>query len=181
MCEGAPLGAEGRSPSPPPGARPYSCVSCGSVRSTNAISLPSRAHAAPCGHRRDGYPQILAQGFARVRRTEQAAALELGYDEANEVLVGSGNVSRGNDEPVASALDQPLLELITNLFRTTDDRIMHLAATAEVNEVAHRRIFVAARTHDAVADRLEPGDCRHLLVRECFVHFLGREVEIKRF
>src|SRR5262249_57851693 len=100
-------------------------------------------------------------------------ALELGHDEANEVLVGSGNVGRGYDEAIASALDQPLLEFITNLFRPADDRIMHSAAAAEVDEVAHRRIFVAARAHDAVADRLEAGDYRHLLLPERFVHLLG--------
>src|SRR5262249_47745656 len=122
----------------------------GSGCSTDAIPLPLGARAAPCGHRRGGHPPVLAQGFARVRRTEQTTALELRHDEADEVLVSSWNVGRGNHEAVASAFDQPLFELITNLFRPADDCIMHSAAAADVDEVAHRRIFVAARAHDAV-------------------------------
>src|SRR5262249_7109784 len=112
--------------------------------STDAIPLPLGARAAPCSHRRDGHPKVLAKGFARVRRTEQATALELRHDEANEVLVSSGNVGRGNDEAVASAFDQPLFELITNLFRPADHCIMHSAAAAGGDEIAHLRPFVAA-------------------------------------
>src|SRR5262249_23139540 len=117
----------------------------GSGGSTNAIPLPLGACAAPCGHGGDGHSKVLGRVFARVRRTEQATPLELRHDEADEVLVSAWNVGRGNDEAVASAFDQPLFELITNLFRPADDCIMHSAAAAEVDEVAHRRIFVAAR------------------------------------
>ena len=65
---------------------------------------------------RDRQPQILAQGLACIVLAEQAAALEFRHDEAHEVLVGAGNVGRGNDETVAGALDEPLLEPIGNLL-----------------------------------------------------------------
>src|SRR3989442_9317977 len=78
--------------------RAFPCVSWRSARSTNSISPPLCAHAAPCGDRRDGHPKILAQRLARVRCTEQAAALELGHYEANEILLSSRDVGRGNDQ-----------------------------------------------------------------------------------
>ena len=60
--------------------------------------------------------------------------LELRHDETNEVFVSSGNVGRGNDKTIARAFDQPLFELVGNLLRAADDRIMNPAAAAEVRE-----------------------------------------------
>src|SRR5262249_51882179 len=107
--------------------------------------------------------------------------MEFGHYEANEILVSSGNVGCGNDEAVAGTLDEPLLELITNLLRAADDRIMHAASSSVVHELADRRVLLAARAHDAVADGLQTGNRRHLRVGECLVHALGREVEVERF
>jgi hypothetical protein len=90
-------------------------------------------------------------------------------------------VRRGHHEAIASALDEPLFELIANLLRTADDRIMHPTASAVVDKFPHRRVLIAARAHDAVADGLQTGNGRHLLVGECLVHALGREVEVERF
>src|SRR5262245_53222193 len=103
-------------------------------RSANAVT-PLCVHPAPRGHRRDRQPQVLAQGLARICHTEQAAALQLRHHAANEILVSSGNVGCGHDEAVASALDEPLLEVIANFFRTADDRIMHPDASAVMNEL----------------------------------------------
>src|SRR5262245_2349566 len=135
---------------------------------------------APLSHPRNEQAQILAQGLPGICPAKQAPPLELGHHEANEVFISSRNVGRGNDKAVASALDEPLFELITNLFGTADDWIVHTAAAAVVKELPHRWILVAARVHDAVADGLQTGNRRHLLIRECLVHALGREIEVER-
>ena len=87
----------------------------------------------------------------------------------------------GDHEAVASALEEPPFELITNLLRTTDDGIVHAAAAAIVDELARGRVLLAARTHDTVADGLQTGHRGHLVVGECLVHAFGREVEVERF
>ena len=73
-------------------------------------------------------PQVGAQRPAPIILVEQAALLKLGYDEANEIFVSSGNVCRGNNEAVAGALDKPLFEPIGNLFRAAHHRVMHPTA-----------------------------------------------------
>src|SRR5262245_37012577 len=111
----------------------------------------------PRSHLREGHPKVLAQRLARIFLAEQAAALQLRYNEADEVLVGSWNVRGGNHKAVAGALDKPLFEPVRNLLRAANDRIMHATAAAEMDKVAHGRILVPARLHDAIADRLQAG------------------------
>src|SRR5271165_5416097 len=142
-----------------------------------------RDHAllpAPCSRLRDGDSEILAESLARMLAAEQVTALQLRHDETDEVLVGSWNVGRGDDEAVAGALEEPLLEPVRHFLRAADDRVMHAAAAAEMDEIAHRRILFSAGAHDAVADALETGDFRHLGVGERLVHALPREVEVER-
>ena len=90
-------------------------------------------------------------------------------------------MGRGNDEAVARALNEPLFERIADLFRAADDGIVHAAASAMVHELPDRRIFITTSPHDAVADGLQAGNCRHLFVGECLVHPFGRGVEVERF
>src|SRR5262245_38664509 len=90
-------------------------------------------------------------------------------------------MGRRHDEAVARALDEPLFELITDLLRAADDGIVYSAAPGMVHELADRRVLLPARPHNAVTDRLQARNCRHLFVGECLVHSFGREVEVERF
>src|SRR5262245_16868884 len=105
---------------------------------------------------------MVAQGLPLVLLTKQPATLELRHDETNEVFVSAGNVGCGNHEAIARALEHPAFELIRHLLRAADDRIVNPAAAAEVNKLAHRRVWVPAGAHHAVADGLKAGHRRHL-------------------
>src|SRR6266849_10679918 len=151
------------------------------VRRTSAGADPletsRRECATPRGRLRDGHSEILTQSLAGILLAEQAAALEFRHDEANEVFVSSRNVRRGNNKAVAGALDKPLFAPVCNLLRAADDRVMHATAAAEMDEVAHCRILLPARLHDAIADRLQPGHFRQLSVCKRLVHALSGKVE----
>src|SRR5262245_9730024 len=122
---------------------------------------------------------MIAQGLPLVLLAEPPAPLELRHDEAHEVLVSAGNVSCGNHEAVARALDHPAFELVRDLLRAADDRIVNPATAAEVKKLAHRRVSLPAGAHHAVADGLKAGHRGHLLVRERLVHAFGREIEVE--
>src|SRR5262249_26026182 len=109
------------------------------IRDTKA-SLPG----APRAHLRHWQPEILPQRGTRVFLAKHAAALQLRHHEPHETLKSAGHVRRGNDEAVAGALDEPLLEPVRDFARAADDRIVHAAAPADLDEVAHGRIFLAA-------------------------------------
>ncbi len=74
-----------------------------------------------------------------------------------------------------------MFELVANLLRAADDRIMNAAAAAEVNKLPYRRVLVAAGAHDAIADRLQAGNIGHLLVRERLVHAFAGKIEVEGF
>jgi hypothetical protein len=56
--------------------------------------------------------------------------LEFWHDETNEVFVSSRSGCCGNNKAIARALYQPLFELVRNLLRPADDRVMNPAAAA---------------------------------------------------
>ena len=74
---------------------------------------------------------MVAQSPPLILLAEYTTMLEFRHDETNEVFVSSGNVGRGNDKTIARAFDQPLFELVGNLLRAADDRIINPAAAAE--------------------------------------------------
>src|SRR5215470_14654621 len=123
--------------------------------------------------------EVLTQSLARILLAEQATTLQFRHDEAHEVLVSARDVRGGNDKSVASGRVKPLFELVCNLLRAADDRVMHPPAATEMDKLAHGRILLSARLHDAVADRLQAGHFRHLVVRKRLIHVLSGKVEVE--
>ena len=123
---------------------------------------------------------MVAQSPPLILLAEYTTMLELRHDETNEVFVSSGNVGRGNDKTIARAFDQPLFELVGNLLRPADDRVMNPAAAAEVKKITHRWVSIPAGAHHAVSDRLKTRNIGHLLIRERLVHAFGRKIKVER-
>ena len=96
---------------------------------------------------------------------EQAAALQLGNDEAHEVLIGAGDMSGGEHEAIAGRRGEPLFERIGHFLRAADDRVMHAPASADLDELTHCWIFLAGRAQHAVADALQAGHFLQFLRR----------------
>ena len=65
---------------------------------------------------------MLAQRRAAVAPAKDPAALELGHDEADDVLVGAGRMGRGDHEAVARAAVEPRLHLIGDVGACADER-----------------------------------------------------------
>ena len=61
----------------------------------------------------------------------------------DEIGVGAGHDGGRDDEAVAAALDEHLLQLVRDLLRAADDRVMHLATAGEGDEVARAGIGLA--------------------------------------
>ena len=117
---------------------------------------------------------MVAQGLPPILLAEYTAMLEFWHDETNEVFVSSRSVCWGNNKAIARALYQPLFELVGNLLRPADDRVMNPAAAAEVKKITHRWVSIPAGAHHAVSDRLKtradvPGELGRdsLLVLQC--------------
>src|SRR5262245_11684832 len=103
---------------------------------------------------------MVAQSLPLVLLAEQPATLERRHDGTKQVFVSAGNVRCGTHEAVTSALEHPAFELVRDLLRAADDRIVNPAAAAEVNKFAHRRVSVPAGADHAVADGLKTGHGR---------------------
>src|SRR5262245_2166356 len=125
----------------------------GAPRGQSSFARP----VAPTGPRQ---PQVLAQRRARVVPVEESAALELGYDEAREILVGARHVGGRTDEAVRGSAREPLLEPVRHLGGTPHEarHLAERAATAVLDEVAHGRVRLAAQADDAVPRGLEPAE-----------------------
>ena len=123
---------------------------------------------------------MVAQGLPAILLAEYTAMLEFWHDETNEVFVSSRSVCCGNNKAIARALYQPLFELVGNLLRPADDRVMNPAAAAEVKKITHRWVSIPAGAHHAVSDRLKTRNIGHLLIRERLVHAFGREIKVER-
>ena len=108
-----------------------------------ACRTPLARGRAPCSHLRDRQSQVLAQCRAGERLAEQAAALQLGDDEAHEGFIGARDMGGGEDKAVAGRRGEPLLELVGHLLRAADDGVVHAPASADLDEVAHCGIFLA--------------------------------------
>ena len=59
--------------------------------------------------------------------------------------------------------------------------LAHVAAVADVDKVANRRILLSAECHNLIADRLQAADIRELVVRERLVETFRGEIEIEDF
>src|SRR5437763_1273211 len=87
---------------------------------------------APCAEAGHRYAEVLPQGRAGIILAVQTAALQLRHDEADEILVSAGHMGCRQHEAVASALDEPWLELVGDLLGAADDRLVHPAAAADL-------------------------------------------------
>jgi len=74
----------------------------------------------------------LAEGFIKT-------ALHLKDEKSVFLIIHGGR----DDKAVAAALDEHLFELVRNLLRAADDRVMHLAAAGEGDEIARAGIGLA--------------------------------------
>src|SRR4051794_1060209 len=119
-----------------------------------------RADASGTGaHRWSGKTEVVAQRRARVLVAEHTPPLELGHDEANHVFVRPGNVRRRDHEPFARVAVEPLLHLVGDVCRRTDE-----TRSLQQRGAVPRQV----RERDGVADVLtqvvhEPVDPRHRL------------------
>ncbi len=90
------------------------------------VHHPDTVRAAPAasgmGHQLGaGQPEGVAQGVAGVAVAEHPAALELGNDQPDDVLVGAGRVGGGHGEAVARLGLDPLLHLVGHLGSGADE------------------------------------------------------------
>ena len=110
---------------------------------------------------------------------EQPAPLQLGHDKAHEVLVGARH-GRGTDhEAVADGRRERLLELVGNLLRGADPRVLQATAARDLDELANGRVAAQLRDH-AVAHGVQAAEAFQLLVGERLVERLRAEVEVHR-
>src|SRR5262249_16350736 len=123
--------------------------------------------------------EVFAQRLAGIVLVEQSAALQFRHDVLDEIGVGAGHIARGDDKAVAAAADKRLLELVGDLLRYADDRVLHLAAAGEGDEVARRRVGLARGTQHAVANAEHALHAPQFLRRQRLVDALGGEVEVE--
>src|SRR4029077_9777545 len=114
---------------------------------------------------------------------EQVAALQLRHDKAYKIFISAGHMGRRDHETVAAATREPLFELVRDHLRRPDKgrHLTHRSSATEVDEIAHRRIGLAAGGNDAVADGLQAADRLEFLGRKRLVRWFGSKVEIKHF
>jgi len=72
----------------------------------------------------------------------------------------------------------PFFQAVSDLLRSADDRIVHAATSADLNELAHRRIFLHAE--HAVANALKSRHFLKLAFAERLVHALPGKIEVER-
>src|SRR5262245_646625 len=69
-------------------------------------------------------PEVIAQRGARIVAPEQAAPLQLGHDEVDEIVERARKIRGHDDEPVRHAAGEPLLELVGEALGRTGDHPM---------------------------------------------------------
>src|SRR5215469_2365927 len=97
----------------------------------------------PRARRRMLEPEVFAQRLAGIVLVEEPAPLQLRHHMLDEVGVGARHMGRGDDETVARAADEKLLQLICDLLWPADDRVEGPGAIGMCDKVARRRIGLA--------------------------------------
>ncbi len=123
--------------------------------------------------------EVIAQRGARVVLAVDAAALQFGHHEFDEVLETAGLMRWADDETVARRRGPPFLHAVGDLLRAADPGFAQQAAAGSLHEVAHGRVL--ALLDDAVAHGLHAVDGGELGVGEGFVEALLGEVVVERF
>src|ERR1700683_841702 len=133
----------------------------------------------PLAYLRYRQPQILTQCRSGEVCAEQTTALQLGNDEAHEALIRAGDMGGEKHEAITGGRGEPSLERIGHFVRAADDRVMHAPASADLDEIANRWIFLSRSAQHAVADALQARHFLQFLRGEWLVHALPGEVKVE--
>jgi hypothetical protein len=92
---------------------------------------------------RSAQAEMFAQRAAFILGAEQAAALQLGNHERDEILEAAGQVWRHDVVTVGAIFDEPLFELIGDLRRRTDERPVAACAGDSQIEIADGQVLAS--------------------------------------
>src|SRR5262245_21597320 len=107
-----------------------------------AMCSPSRSSRFQSGRRgRPRQPEVIAQRGARIVAPEQAAPLQLGDDEVDEIVERARKIRGHDDEPVRHAAGEPLLELVGEALGRTGDHPMPARGGGDIIEIAQRHLL----------------------------------------
>src|SRR5262245_21906001 len=94
-----------------------------------------------CGWSRQ--TEVIAQSGSRIVPPEQPPSLQLGHDEAHEVLEGAGKICRHDDEAISHPAREPLLELVSDPPGRAGDHPVAAGSGGDIVEIAQRHLLAA--------------------------------------
>src|SRR6202022_1086028 len=142
---------------------------CSSIAGYGSGDRGSVAEEAVLGARQ---AEIFAQGLAFVFAAEEAAALQFGDDPVDEVVEAARDMGEHDVEPVAGGALEPLLHLVGDHRRGTNQREAAIAA-GDLGELTDRQIVAAGAFDDALAAALAGVALRDLRQRAVEVEARG--------
>ena len=95
---------------------------------------------------------VLAQGGAGVLGAEQAAPLQFGHDEVDEVVEPARQGRRHDVEAVRGAAGEPVLQLVGDLVRRAGEDAVPASAGEAIEQLPDRQVLAPGQ----VDDQLEP-------------------------